>query len=150
MRCPRDDTELREERMHGIEIDHCPTCNGRWLDHDELDRLEATRADEDVRRATIQFTNRPSELACPVCGETMTAFNYRGYDLDLDTCEQEHGFWLDAGEEGKVRDVIDERVKRLKRAAKAEGAWEGFLDDLRDDRPGGILGSIRSVFSGRR
>ena len=80
MQCPKDGTDLIEERMHGIEVDHCGTCNGRWLDHHELDELEATRADEGERRGTIRFADRESELSCPVCGEPMAAFNYRAAD----------------------------------------------------------------------
>jgi len=41
----------------------------------------------------------------------MTAFNYRAYNLELDVCSQEHGYWLDAGEDGRVRDIIEERVR---------------------------------------
>ena len=93
MECPRDGTALIEERMHGIEVDHCPACNGRWLDHHELDELEATRAEEDERRGTIRFAERDSHLRCPVCGDEMTAFNYRADDLEIDTCRDEHGFW---------------------------------------------------------
>ena len=150
MRCPRDDIDLIVEHAHGIEVDHCPTCNGRWLDHHELDELEAVRAEEQERRATIQYAQRESELNCPVCGERMTAFNYRAYDLELDTCEQEHGFWLDAGEEGRVHDIIDERVRGLQRSASAEAAWSNFLDSLGGRRGGGAWSSIRSFFGGRR
>ena len=46
MICPRDATPLLEERMHGIEVDHCPQCNGRWLDHHELDELEVSYVDK--------------------------------------------------------------------------------------------------------
>lgn len=154
MRCPRDQTDLLEERVHGIEVDHCPTCNGRWLDHGQLDQLEATKArDEDQRRGTIDYAQRKSELLCPICGEQMTAFNYRGYDLELDTCHLEHGFWLDAGEEGRVRDIVDERVKGLRRARSAEESWSDFLDGLRSgggSSGGGVWDSVRSFFGGRR
>ena len=61
--CPRDGAELKIEHHQGIEVDHCPTCNGRWLDHHELDELEATVAShEDQRRATIEYAKRPSDL----------------------------------------------------------------------------------------
>ena len=46
MICPRDATPLLEERMHGIEVDHRPQCNGRWLDHHELDELEVSYVDK--------------------------------------------------------------------------------------------------------
>ena len=152
MLCPRDETELLEEQLHGIEVDHCPTCNGRWLDHHELDELEAGKADEEERRGMIQYAQRESELKCPVCGEGMLAFNYRAYDLELDTCENEHGFWLDAGEEGRVHDIIDERVQGLKRASSAEAAWGNFLQGLQggDEGGGGAWSSVRSIFRGRR
>jgi hypothetical protein len=53
-------------------------------------------------------------------------------NLEIDTCKDEHGFWLDAGEPGKVKDVIEERVRGLQRAASAEAAWGGFLNGLRN------------------
>jgi Zn-finger nucleic acid-binding protein len=135
MLCPRDNTELTVEHHDGIEVDHCQTCNGRWLDHHELDLLEATvDSTPEERRATVQYARRGSELKCPVCSKQMTAFNYRAYDLEIDTCPEEHGFWLDAGENGRVRDIIAERVRDLQRAADAEASWRGFLGGLRNMR----------------
>ena len=150
LQCPRDGAQLIVEHLHGIEVDHCATCNGRWLDHHELDDLEATKADEAVRRGTIHYSERDSDLSCPVCGEQMAAFNYRAYDLELDTCRSEHGFWLDAGEEGRVRDIIDERVRGLQRSATAEAAWGNFLDGLGGRGGGGAWGSVRRFFGGGR
>ena len=150
MQCPRDGVTLIEERMHGIEVDHCPACNGRWLDHHELDALEATRADEEERRGTIRYAERDSDLGCPVCGEPMAAFDYRAYDLELDTCRSEHGFWLDAGEEGRVRDIVDDRVRGLRRSQSAEAAWGSFLDSLGGRGGGGAWDSVRRFFGGGR
>lgn len=95
----------------------------------------------------VQFAHRESELNCPVCGKRMLAFNYRGHPLELDTCEDEHGFWLDAGEEGRVSDLIEQRVRDLNRAASAEQAWGDFL--------GGVSGqsvwdNVKNIFRGRR
>jgi Zn-finger nucleic acid-binding protein len=135
MDCPRCNIPLQVEHKDSIEVDHCSNCNGRWLDHHELDQLEATvPSTEADRRATIQYAKRSSELKCPVCAQPMTAFNYRAYNLEIDTCKDEHGFWLDAGEAGQVRDVIEERVRGLQRAASAEAAWGGFLKGLRGMR----------------
>ena len=147
MRCPRDGTDLVEEQLHGIGVDHCPQCNGRWLDHHELDELEATRASEAERSGMIDYAQRDSELRCPVCDRQMAAFNYRGHNLELDSCEEEHGFWLDAGEEGKVRDVIDERVRGLKRSVTAEAAWADFLDGVGSK---GAWSKVTSFFKGGR
>ena len=150
MQCPRDGGELVVERMHGIEVDHCPSCNGRWLDHHELDQLESTtRTSDEQRRGTIAFSKRDSELTCPRCDERMAAFDYRAYNLELDACPQEHGFWLDAGEDGHVRDIIDEHIRNLRRSASAEVAWGDFLGSL-GGRDGGAWSGLRRFFGGRR
>ena len=65
MQCPRDGAELQVEHVHGIEVDHCPQCNGRWLDHHELDELEATRADEQERRGMVQYAQRTQNSTAP-------------------------------------------------------------------------------------
>ncbi len=132
MKCPRCQADLvAEQEYHGIEVDRCPSCDGRWLDLDELDQLEATVAStSEERRATVRYAEHRSELLCPVCSKPMTAFDYRAYDLELDCCE-EHGFWLDAGEEARVREIIQERVRDLARAQSAEASWGHFLGGLR-------------------
>jgi Zn-finger nucleic acid-binding protein len=130
--CPRDQVELQTETQRGIEVDRCPTCNGRWLDEGELSQLEATvPSTEEQRTATIEYSNRESTLPCPKCGALMTTFNYRAYSLELDGCVERHGLWLDAGEDSRVRDIIQERVEGLERSAKAEEGWDKFLDGLR-------------------
>ena len=142
MQCPRCHADLVvEKEYHGIEVDRCPSCEGRWLDHDELDLLEATvPSTAEERRATVKYAERQSELSCPQCGKTMTAFNYRAYNLELDACD-EHGWWLDAGEEGRVREVIEERVRGLARAQSAEAAWGRFHGSLKGG--GGLFGRRR-------
>ena len=107
MNCPRGHGELVVERHLGIEVDHCPECSGRWLDFDELGHLEATKApDPNDRRGMIDYSKRESELLCPKCGKRMTAFNYRANPLELEFCDDEHGYWLDAGETGRVQDLV--------------------------------------------
>jgi Zn-finger nucleic acid-binding protein len=146
MLCPRCKVELQTETYQGIDVDHCPSCHGRWLDYPELDELEATVASEDERRAQIIYDPRPSDLACPKCGKKMTAFDYRAYNLELNTCEDQHGFWLDAGEEGRIHDIIEERVRGLHRAASAEASWGQFLDRMRHPS---FLDHVKGFFRGR-
>jgi len=135
MKCPRDGTDMTTEHLQKIEVERCPKCNGRWLDPDELEKLEATiPSKEEERRATIEFGERKSELKCPVCGKTMTLFQYRAYNLELDKCPDGHGWWLDSGEEGRVRDIIAERVRDLARSASAEAGWSRFLDGIKRKR----------------
>src|SRR3989304_1227730 len=121
MQCPRCHADLVvEKEYHGIEVDRCPSCEGRWLDPDELDQLGATGPPTpEGGRAPVKYAERKSELACPKCGKTMTAFNYRAYNLELDACEEGHGWWLDAGEEARVREIIQERGRGPARAPTA-------------------------------
>jgi len=141
VKCPRDHTQLVTDRDYGFEVDRCPECSGRWLDHDELDKLEATTgATESERRATIEYGEHPSELDCPVCGKRMITFDYRAYNLELDECGDGHGYWLDSGEEGRVRDIVNERVRGLERSATAEAAWWQFPGGLKGGRGGGLFG----------
>ncbi|MEX0749734.1 MAG: zf-TFIIB domain-containing protein [Dehalococcoidia bacterium] len=147
LNCPRDATPLDMGREHDIEVDRCPTCNGAWYDDEELALLEATVADDDERRGMIDYAKRESELACPVCTKPMRAFNYRAYNLELDACTEEHGFWLDEGEANHVRDVMKDRVSGLQRSGAAQEAWDRAK---RGDKGGGIMGNLRGLFGGRR
>jgi len=145
LKCPRDQAELVVEMHHDIEVDRCPDCNGRWLENDELGALEATVASDDERRGMIDYAKQASELLCPVCSKKMVAFNYRAYNLQLDTCEEQHGYWLDAGEEGRVRDVMEERVQGLARSATAEEAWGQFLGRVKSPS---MWDNIKGKFGG--
>jgi Zn-finger nucleic acid-binding protein len=145
LRCPRDGSELNIGNEHGIEVDRCRSCAGAWYDNDELAMLEATVAGEDDRRGMIDYAKRESEIACPVCEKKMRAFNYRAYNLELDACIEEHGFWLDAQEANRVREVVQDRVRGLQRAGAAEEAW------ARAKRGGGgVLDNLRGLFGGGR
>jgi Zn-finger nucleic acid-binding protein len=60
----------------------------------------------------------------------MQLFNYRAYNLELDFCEQQHGVWLDAGEEKRVMELMKQRIKDIDRKGKAEEEWGNFLAKL--------------------
>ena len=130
MDCPRCSTALKTEKYKGIEIDKCPKCEGMWLDHHELDQLEDTVYDEDQRKGTMFFRSEGSDLLCPRCGRHMNWFRYRHYDIELDYCEEEHGFWLDKGEEKRVEEIMAQREKDVTRSAGAEVEWGRFLSNV--------------------
>ena len=127
MHCPRCKAELKTEQYKGIEVDRCPDCGGMWLDYPELDQVEDIVLDEDEVKGTMIYSSRTSDISCPRCGGLMKAFNYRLYDLELDFCEKLHGFWLDQGEEKRVLELMERRIKDLKRSARAEVEWSTFL-----------------------
>lgn len=140
--CPVDGGELAEHRLHGVHVDRCEVCKGMWLDPNELGEVEATAADEDVRRGMLEYGERPSELRCPVCGRAMTTFNYRAHGVHIDTCS-EHGYWLDKGEDRAVLDVIRKRKGELRRIPGAEAAWDAAR---RGGSGGGISDRLKRFF----
>lgn len=127
MNCPRCQTQLKLQRYKGIEVDRCPQCKGLWLDHPELGQLEDTVLDDDAAKGTMEYARRDSDIPCPTCGGLMATFNYRAYNLPIDYCPQEHGFWLDPGEEERVLELMRQRVKDLERSAGAQAEWSNFL-----------------------
>ena len=128
MNCQRCNVALNEKKFKDIDIDHCPDCKGLWLDFHEMDQLEDHSMDDDNAKGMIEYARRESDIPCPHCNEVMETINYRAHDLPIDHCKNEHGYWLDAGEEKKVLDVMKQRVSDLKRVESAEDSWSMFLE----------------------
>ena len=143
MKCPRCSAELSIEKHKGIEVDRCPRCEGMWLDYGELDQLEDTVLDDDQIKGAMMFSSEGSELSCPRCESPMKWFRYRHYNMELDFCEQEHGFWLDKDEEKRVVEIMGQRIKDLKRSAGAEVQWDKFLSGLKSKS---FMNKVKDLF----
>ena len=108
MKCPVCKTpDLQPHRVGDVDVDHCPTCRGWWLDSLELERITALNPRE-IRRAdstaAVSQREAPSPLACPRCGGGQLI---RLNSLDrpgtvLDSCTLCYGVWADAGELTRV------------------------------------------------
>jgi Zn-finger nucleic acid-binding protein len=103
--CPRDRTPLVTETYEAkIEIDSCPTCKGVWLDHGELDAIQATVEREwggGESRDTLPSSFDPPRgpIQCVACGAPMDARPYGfGSQVVIDVCTEGCGVWLDGGE----------------------------------------------------
>jgi len=145
LNCPRCNVALTEKKYKDIDVDHCPQCKGLWLEFHELDQLEDHAMDNDDAKGMIEYARRESDISCPHCNETMETFNYRAHALPIDHCKNEHGYWLDEGEEKKVLDVMKQRVRDLKRSSSAEESWSKFME-----RGGtrSILTKVKDLFTG--
>lgn len=114
-----------------MEVDSCPNCRGMWLDFDELDKLEDVIFDEDARKGSLIHFQKKTDFPCPQGGEKLDEFQYRLYDLKLDACiENNHGFWLDAGEDERVMEIMNRRATEMKRKANAETEWKQVLKNM--------------------
>lgn len=100
MKCPSCDKDLVQTKRDDIEVEYCPSCRGMWLSRQELEELEDEVFDfGDDEKGTLIFNATATGRKCPQCGKLMKRFNYRLYDLEMDFCEDGHGFWLDANKD---------------------------------------------------
>jgi Zn-finger nucleic acid-binding protein len=144
MQCPKCDAPLAASVRDGLTMQACPRCGGMWLTAEQLDALEdETFKLGDAEKGSLTFTSEPSALKCPECGAAMRTFQYRLYDLDLDFCAEGHGYWLEAGEDKRVLELMREEAGRLGRSHRAEDAWAAHL---RHWRSGSFLEKLRNLF----
>jgi Zn-finger nucleic acid-binding protein len=73
----------------------------------------------------------------------MRRFQYRLYDLEMDFCEDGHGYWLDEGEDKRVLELMKKEEAGLERKVLAEDRWASHLQHLRS---GSFLDKVRGLF----
>jgi Zn-finger nucleic acid-binding protein len=145
--CPRDNLELRPDRIHDISVAECPTCKGAWFDLPGLEELERTvTQDQAALAGTIEFLETKDTLKCPSCGKLMQRFDYRAHNLQLDACDEEHGFWLDDGAAERVRAIMQERVADVRRAGTADATWQREREAAFKPT---LVERVRKMFAGR-
>ncbi|MBN8580510.1 MAG: zf-TFIIB domain-containing protein [Anaerolineae bacterium] len=132
MNCPKCNSELTKKYYKGMfEVDACPNCRGMWLDFNELDALEDVVFDDDIHKGSLVHFQTRTEVPCPHCGSMLNEFQYRLYDLKLDACTtNDHGFWLDAGEDERVMELMQKRASETQRKISAEAEWKQILKDM--------------------
>ena len=144
MKCPNCNAVLEQAKRRGIEMETCPSCKGMWLTRQELEQLEGEAFDlGDDKKGSLILDSRPAPRICPQCGRAMRTFEYRDYDLELDFCQEGHGFWLDAGEDKRVLELMKQEEAGLERKVLAEDKWASQLRRLRS---GSFLDKLRDLF----
>lgn len=114
-----------------FEVDSCPNCRGMWLDFNELDKLEDVVFDDDMHKGSLVHFQTRTQVACPHCGAMLDEFQYRLYDLKLEACTaNDHGFWLDAGEDERVMEIMQKRASETQRKVNAEAEWKQMLKGM--------------------
>jgi Zn-finger nucleic acid-binding protein len=85
-----------------VEIDHCVSCGGIWLDSGELELLMDApgKAGQllDSFRQDAAAAEQPRK--CPICRKRMAKILVGQSDppLRIDQCRRNHGLWFDHGE----------------------------------------------------
>ena len=123
MKCIEDGHILEQSSTSGALSSRCPVCRGAWLTEDALHEIEDRSFDPEMVKGQMRYGEHPTEHSCPHCGEKMTRFRYRGYNLEIEACPNRAGYWLDHGEDEHIKDVMKERVRGLRRSVSAQQAW---------------------------
>jgi Zn-finger nucleic acid-binding protein len=116
-RCIKCGQDLRPLDIQGVEIDHCGSCGGIWLDEGEIRALAArpgeTMADVaalEARIAAFSSTDpgpAPEVLGvpCPACAGKLTHAVFGPTAVEL--CSACHGLFIDRGELEKTMQLVD-------------------------------------------
>jgi hypothetical protein len=50
MRCPKCGAALDSRQMRGVNVEHCPKCDGIWMDRGELEQIAGTESEGWISR----------------------------------------------------------------------------------------------------
>jgi len=132
MKCPNCDADLAHGKRDGIEMEICPSCRGMWLTPAELTELEDEVFDfGHDEKGSLMLGATPTARKCPQCSKPMKSFQYRLYDLEVEFCENLHGYWLDADEDKRVLELMRKEEHNLGRKVLAEDRFSAHLRYLK-------------------
>ncbi|MGH2643718.1 MAG: zf-TFIIB domain-containing protein, partial [Chitinophagaceae bacterium] len=98
----------------------------------------------DDDKGELEFNENHSDLKCPQCNHQMVKFNYRYSDLVLETCPNMHGFWLDNGEEKRIKAIMKEDKADFERKMTAENEWTKTLGHIQSK---GFMEKVRGLLN---
>jgi Zn-finger nucleic acid-binding protein len=123
-----------------MEIDFCPTCEGVWLDKNELEAIQETKINDYERELNRlpDYVGKSILLAksknagprnCPECNTELERREYGyGSQILIDSCVKGHGVWLDKDELQDL-EVFYER-SRVETSQIRNGFFKRLLDIL--------------------
>jgi Zn-finger nucleic acid-binding protein len=141
MKCPKCDVELKPVIYEGVNIDTCESCEGEWLDKDEISQIikakEVVFTPEEISK--VEGVKRPVETLvsdeekqrmCPKCNVAMKKLNYSySTGIIIDRCETCAGIWLDKDELENIQIVMEETDKKMPELA---GKMNAVLDKIQE------------------
>lgn len=132
LKCPRCHVDLVPEKRHKLPVNACPSCKGMWLEYPELEELEDEAFDfGEHAKGTLVVSAAATTHPCPVCGAALQSFRYRFYDLTLEMCPHQHGYWLERDEDDRVLELMKKEERQMQRKLLAEDQWTRLLQHLR-------------------
>ncbi|HED37201.1 MAG TPA: hypothetical protein ENI76_03020 [Ignavibacteria bacterium] len=101
MNCPVCQTPLVILELNNVEIDHCTTCDGIWLDGSEVEIMLENVIYKEEFFSSFKIVKNSSEkkLKCPICRRKMAkVLCGKNENILIDKCKKHHGLWFDRGE----------------------------------------------------
>ena len=142
--CPKCKSALTPTIRHKLEVNYCPRCKGMWLERAELGQLEDEVFDfGDHAKGTLVFESTPTGDKCPECDSNLRSFRYRFYDLTMELCENQHGYWLTADEDSRVLELMKNEEWEMRRKLTAENRWAAVMRQMRSHS---FLSKVRDLF----
>ncbi|MBL7197086.1 MAG: zf-TFIIB domain-containing protein [Candidatus Omnitrophica bacterium] len=129
MDCPVCREPMVVLELDKVEIDHCFSCGGIWLDSGELELLLEDSKEKESLMASFEKNREAKEKArkCPICLKIMEKVTCGLEKKTLvDKCRQNDGIWFDKGE-------LEEVLRR--------GSF---------DKDNKVLGLLRDMFGKRQ
>ena len=106
MNCPSCKEPMIVLELEEVEIDHCVSCGGTWLDAGELALLLEETDNKDLVLDSIEPDKKSGEkkIRCPICRRKMNKV-VCGLEkkVTLDRCKRKDGIWFDRGE---LREIL--------------------------------------------
>ncbi len=106
MDCPVCREPMIVLELDEVEIDHCISCRGIWLDAGELELLLGDSAEKDNLLSSFEEDKHTKEKGrkCPICLKRMVKVLCRAdTNVLIDKCRRNDGLWFD---EGELEDII--------------------------------------------
>lgn len=127
MDCPACKKAMITLELADVEIDHCISCGGIWLDSGELELL--LDAPEKAKQLLNSFREDAVEAEqsrkCPICHKRMAKIlvGQSNPPLRIDECRRNHGVWFDRGELEDIlrRGQLDQESRILRLLADMFG-----------------------------
>lgn len=103
MNCPVCREPMVVLELDEVEIDHCISCKGIWLDAGELELLLDDSLKKEELLTSFQIVRDAKEKArrCPICLKKMQKIRCgadAGRKVLIDECPKKDGIWFDLGE----------------------------------------------------
>lgn len=120
MDCPVCKEPMIVLELDEVEIDHCTSCGGIWLDAGELELLLGDPDSRDRFLSSFETDEVTEERSrrCPICRKRMEKVSAGANGkVRIDRCRNNDGIWLDEGELEEILQMgslgKDDRVLRL-------------------------------------